>query len=408
MNRIELERAWPAAEPPPGFSNRVIEHLQQGPAGAAHAAPTASTARRASSLGWLTTPGLRWLALAAVALALVGVFVRLLERPDRNGDVIAAEARVVSIGERAVAEMSSGAHIRWSGDEVQQDRGEVTYRVVSGASFRVQTPHGSVAVLGTVFRVVVADRNEEGEEPMKKRWAIAGTSATLGALLFVSVDQGSVRLWRGEHELILGAGQSGSIGSDGIPHVGSEAPGAAALVPPGPPAPGQHEPSTLPRAGGRPATPEAQRLRARVLDSLRARQQEHGAENANSKPAAAGHAPGTMVDRTGEIGAENMRVINHEFIPLVADCYDQALERNPRLRGMLAVNVELAGAEEVGGIIESVEPAQDRNQVADEELIECVRQSAFSIQLPAPTKSGRKSGQFTIPLGSEGSVDAGR
>ena len=30
MKRTELERAWPAAEPPPGFSERVMERLQLG------------------------------------------------------------------------------------------------------------------------------------------------------------------------------------------------------------------------------------------------------------------------------------------------------------------------------------------------------------------------------------------
>jgi hypothetical protein len=160
--------------------------------------------------------------------------------------------------------------------------------------------------------------------------------------------------------------------------------------------------------GGRPITPEAERLRERVLDSLRRRQQDPATQSAGSKAAAAGHAPGTMVDRTGELGEDTMRVINHELMPLVSECFDQASERNPKLRGTLAFNVELAGAEELGGIIETVEPAPDRNQLQDDELIECVRQSAFSIQLPAPTKSGRTSRQLTIPFGEPLPGDAGR
>ena len=75
---------------------------------------------------------------------------------------------------------------------------------------------------------------------------------------------------------------------------------------------------------------------------------------------------------------------------------------------MLALGVQLAVAEEVGGIIEALEPAQAINEIDDEELVECVRQSAFSIQLPEPTKSGRKDFQLTIPLGDEAPNDAGR
>lgn len=238
---------------------------------------------------------------------------------------------------------------------------------------------------------------------MKKRWAIAGAGATLGALLFVKVDEGSVRLSSAREDLTLGAGQAATVGSDGLVRVATEGLGASAL--PSVPA----EPATHPQHGAKPIAPEAQRLRERVLDSLRARQQPNAAETAASKPAPGTHAPGTMADRTGELGQETMRVLNHEFIPLVDDCYDQARERNPRLRGMLALTVELAAAEDVGSIFETVEPAQDRNQIHDEELIDCVRQSAFSIQLPAPVKSGRTSLQLTIPLAAPGAtVDAGR
>jgi hypothetical protein len=400
MKNIELERAWPAPEPPPGFPDRVLQQLQRVPA-----LPTPAL-RRATPVGRLTIYGLRALALAAVALALCGVFLPSFLHSSawraQTGDVIAAEPRVVSLGERAVAEMSSGAHIQWSGNDVQQMAGEVTYRVVPGTRFIVQTPQGSVAALGTVFRVILADPHEG--ETMKKPSAIAGASAMLGALLFVSVDQGSVRLFKGEDEVILSAGQSGSVGPDGVPHTDiahrdTEARGAAPVAPMEPAAPARHELTAQPAVGVRRVTPEAERLRKRVLDGLQARQPNAATPSATAQPATAGHAPGTMVDRTGDLGADSMRVLNHEFIPLVAECYDQARERNPELRGMLAINVELAGAEEVGGIIEAVEPAEDRNQVQDEELMECVRQSAFSIRLPAPSKSGRGSRQLTIPLG---------
>jgi hypothetical protein len=81
----------------------------------------------------------------------------------------------------------------------------------------------------------------------------------------------------------------------------------------------------------------------------------------------------------------------------VDECHEQALERNPRLGGMLALSVRFASAEGIGGIIESVEPGPD-NQLKDDELIECVRQSAFSIELPAPS-TGRDSDRYlTIPL----------
>jgi hypothetical protein len=92
-------------------------------------------------------------------------------------------------------------------------------------------------------------------------------------------------------------------------------------------------------------------------------------------------------------------VMNDEFMPLVNECYDQAHERNPALVGTLALDIDLAGAEDVGTIIESVEPTPRLNELVDAELIECVRQSAFSIQLPMPTKGGRVGRQLTLSFG---------
>jgi hypothetical protein len=106
-----------------------------------------------------------------------------------------------------------------------------------------------------------------------------------------------------------------------------------------------------------------------------------------------------MKDRSGLMGAE-VRVINRELMPLIDECYDRAHERDPQLRGMLALGVVFASEQDAGAIIESVEPTA-RNEVPDEELIDCIRQSAFTIEFPNPVESSRREGELTIPLGIE-------
>jgi hypothetical protein len=179
---------------------------------------------------------------------------------------------------------------------------------------------------------------------------------------------------------------------------GSDAPPAAASS------------SAAPRrargAGVRPITAEALAQRQRILDALdgarspgpRASTPGDGAEHPK-----AGAAPGTMADRTGQLGPE-VRVLNQDFLPLVDECYAQSRERDPNLSGMLALNVKFASAEGIGAIIEDVEPGPG-NELDEEELIECVRQSAYSIELPKPRASGTSAVYLTIPL--EAAQDAG-
>jgi hypothetical protein len=71
-----------------------------------------------------------------------------------------------------------------------------------------------------------------------------------------------------------------------------------------------------------------------------------------------------------------------EFEPLAAECLDQASERAPRLRGMLALEFSIVPDPEAGSIVESVEPTAG-SQVADAELVECIRQTMLSASLPA-------------------------
>ena len=157
------------------------------------------------------------------------------------------------------------------------------------------------------------------------------------------------------------------------------------------------------RAHG-PIDARAAARRQRVLDSLaqgapapaRAGTSEEAPGGAGGSKARV-YPEGTMADKTGDFGPE-VAVLNRDFIPLVEECFDQAHARNPRLGGMLALNVSLAHAEGVGGIIESVEPGPG-NQVRDPEMLECVRQSAFSVELPEPKRSGRNQRFLTIPLG---------
>lgn len=155
-----------------------------------------------------------------------------------------------------------------------------------------------------------------------------------------------------------------------------------------------------------PLSAAMQERRRRVLEALAARPASPPATGAPAAPApapaAAGESPG-MRDRTGTM-PETVEALNAQFGPLLDQCFDQARERGVNQRGMLALSVHLASAEGVGRIIESLEPA-DINEVDDAELIDCLRQSAFTVDLPEEG-SGRTDFQMTIPY-SPALADAG-
>jgi hypothetical protein len=408
MNRKELERTWPAAEPSPGFPDRVLDRLQRGPAEAS----SESARQRASVLRWRSARPLRWLAFPALALALAAAGVLVFEstRSRVEGEVIAAEPRVVSLGARAVAELSGGAHVRWSGDDqqqrVQQEQGEVTYRVQPGGRFEVQTPYGSVAVLGTTFRVVVAEPNPAGAEamnPRKKRWGIAGAGASLAALLFVSVERGSVRISTAEHALEVGAGQAGSVGSDGVPRLES----------------------TLQRhAAGAPAVTEAELERQRnrkVADAVRRhaakRREAARAVRSAADPAIASPpepAPPPVVfrpepqnpppSRTAEEQRQReyiQRTVREQYFPVARDCYGELLARQPEAGGRVTLEFAIVGDADAG-VVDRVALREDETTIDDEEFRLCMTESMYTAVFePPPAGAGETTVVYPITLAPE-------
>jgi hypothetical protein len=114
-------------------------------------------------------------------------------------------------------------------------------------------------------------------------------------------------------------------------------------------------------------------------------------------------APAAVKDRSAELGPE-VEALNQQLLPLIAQCLARAKQRGVRGRGMLALAVKLAGAKGIGRVIESVEPAPN-SVLPDAELLDCVRQSAFTVDLPPPASSGSSEILLAIPF--EGAPDAG-
>jgi hypothetical protein len=106
--------------------------------------------------------------------------------------------------------------------------------------------------------------------------------------------------------------------------------------------------------------------------------------------------PGNLTDRTGNHGYL-MKVMNEDLMPLADECYALARETQPELAGMLVIDVEIIGDEDIGGVIETATPGQD-NELADPALLECVRESLLSTTLPPPPEGGKDAISLSLRL----------
>ncbi len=172
-----LDAQGPLPRAPEGFADDVLAALPARPA------------RRGYALR-LALP----LSLAAASVAAFGA-----PWPQQGAHTTNAATATVRLGRRAavVIEPRSALRFRVGGwftaDRVELTRGAAFFRVDHGRGFDVSTPHGTVSVTGTCFRVETRPATTAQESPMRTGWFGAGA---LSALVAVQVYEGGVRLAR--------------------------------------------------------------------------------------------------------------------------------------------------------------------------------------------------------------------
>lgn len=106
---------------------------------------------------------------------------------------------------------------------------------------------------------------------------------------------------------------------------------------------------------------------------------------------------GELKDRVGGRDAL-VGYLNRDFMPLARECIEQAEKESPQLKGMLAIGVEVATDEQLGGVIETADPAPT-NEIADRSLIECIRETTLSVIFPPGLTSGHEKFELTLRVG---------
>jgi RNA polymerase sigma-70 factor, ECF subfamily len=84
----------------------------------------------------------------------------------------------------------------------------------------------------------------------------------------------------------------------------------------------------------------------------------------------------------------------------IAECVDAALERNPALNSGVIFEIGVVADPEVGAVVETAELLPVAGDPPDQELVECVRETTFAVELERPHWFvGRTTFHFPIALG---------
>ncbi len=162
---------------------------------------------------------------------------------------------------------------------------------------------------------------------------------------------------------------------------GEGAPAGAAATPPGaaPAAPPSATPAEARVRRVDKAT--AEQLR-RDIQAARERRRVAAAPRATSTGSGAADSAAPTLDK------DYVRMQVRALLPLLAECYTHALERDPKLAGELVVHFDIVGEPEVGGSVDGSEIVTEGSTITDPEMLECVRETMYGLELAAPPAGG--------------------
>jgi hypothetical protein len=204
-----------------------------------------SAARRLRAITWGAV------ALAAAIAAALTLSLRSSGAPDsRDHPARPPEAALsapmrsfparesLALGGRGIAVAEAGAALGWrrigGAARVEQEAGDVFYRVDPGGPFTVVTAAGEIRVTGTCFRVEVISM-----KPLKQGLLGAAAGAALATAVVVTVYEGKVVVASPSGNAQVRAGERATLTPDSPPALGTSATPTAAValaeLPPAPP-----------------------------------------------------------------------------------------------------------------------------------------------------------------------------
>jgi hypothetical protein len=137
-----------------------------------------------------------------------------------------------------------------------------------------------------------------------------------------------------------------------------------------------------------PATGHPTRHDRGARDEMRERIYRGFGRPPPAQPASANQAPLALGSDAGTLDRLYIQKrIREDFVPLAKECYEAALERDPKLAGKLVFSFVIAGDEDVGGIVESAE-LDPSSTLVEKGLVYCLRESLLSLSFEPPEHGG--------------------
>lgn len=149
-------------------------------------------------------------------------------------------------------------------------------------------------------------------------------------------------------------------------------------------------------ASGRRLMTPAQH-RARLMKILRKLQA------AAETPATTGGAdPGSEVETVPRLTAKYIKAAIKDVVPLIKECYENALRKDPNLGGKMVVTFEIVADSDLGGLVSTSAIDPKRSDITAPNMRECVRETIYALEFPKPESGGKTKVSYPFRFRAKG------
>ncbi|HEY5944934.1 MAG TPA: sigma-70 family RNA polymerase sigma factor [Kofleriaceae bacterium] len=90
----------------------------------------------------------------------------------------------------------------------------------------------------------------------------------------------------------------------------------------------------------------------------------------------------------GDLDKEYIRGAVQEIVPMLTECYTEALERNPKLAGKVVIQFTIEGEPGVGGVVGESAVDTKESDLGDVTAQQCMEQTMYALKIDPPADGG--------------------
>jgi len=156
-----------------------------------------------------------------------------------------------------------------------------------------------------------------------------------------------------------------------------------------------------------PPRPHVRRLqspaeRTALVEQIRAARQARAAASPHATPAQPTAATPAPALPESTIDKAYIRRSVRALLPMLQDCYEQGLQRDPKLAGTVVVDFTIEGEPGVGGVIGHSAIDDAASSLSDVATRECIQETMYALEIDPPADGGVVTVKYPFAFSNDG------